>query len=138
MRATRWIGRFLLANAAHRVAVALPDKTALARSMAATSFRSMALTSVYLAEEVLSLPAEQRRMLAKLLMDSVADDGRSEDEIRSMLRTRLDDLKSGRDVGMRSNRYLARGHDCCLQLGLQAGPARSRDALYSDITEARR
>lgn len=60
----------------------------------------MALTSVYLAEEVLSLPAEQRRMLAKLLMDSVSGDGRSDDEIREMLRSRLDDLKSGRDAGM--------------------------------------
>ena len=60
----------------------------------------MALTSVYLAEEVLSLPAEQRRALAKLLMDSVSGDGRSDDEIRAMLRSRLDDLKSGRDAGM--------------------------------------
>lgn len=60
----------------------------------------MALTSVFLAEEVLSLPAEQRRVLAKLLLESVADDGRSEDEIRLMLRIRLEDLKSGRDPGM--------------------------------------
>ena len=60
----------------------------------------MAFTSVYLAEEVLSLPAEQRRTLAKLLMDSVSGDGRSDDEIRAMLRSRLDDLKSGRDAGM--------------------------------------
>ena len=60
----------------------------------------MAFTSVYLAEEVLSLPAEQRRALAKLLMDSVSGDGRSDDEIRAMLRSRLDDLKSGRDAGM--------------------------------------
>ncbi len=60
----------------------------------------MALTSVFLAEEVLSLPADQRRVLAKLLLESVADDGRSEEEIRLMLRTRLEDLKSGRDPGM--------------------------------------
>ena len=60
----------------------------------------MAHTSVYLAEQVLSLPAGQRRMLAKLLMESVSDDGRSDEEIRAMLRTRLDDMKSGRDVGM--------------------------------------
>jgi hypothetical protein len=60
----------------------------------------MALTSVFLAEEVLALPTEQRRMLAKLLMDSVADDGRSDEEIRMMLRSRLEGLKSGQDVGM--------------------------------------
>jgi putative addiction module component (TIGR02574 family) len=60
----------------------------------------MALPSVFLAEEVLSLPAEQRLLLARLLQESVADDGRSEDEIRTMLRARLDDLKSGRDPGL--------------------------------------
>jgi putative addiction module component (TIGR02574 family) len=60
----------------------------------------MSLTSVYLAEELLALPADQRRMLAKLLMDSVRDDGRSDDEIRATLKSRLDDLKSGRDPGM--------------------------------------
>lgn len=60
----------------------------------------MATTSVYLAEEVLALPIDQRRMLAQLLADSVRDDGRSDDEIRSDLRSRLEDLKSGRDPGM--------------------------------------
>ncbi len=60
----------------------------------------MALTSVYLAEEVLALPIEQRRTLAKLLLDSVRDDGRSDDQIRDDLRSRLEDLKSGRDRGM--------------------------------------
>lgn len=60
----------------------------------------MALTSVYLAEEALALPAEQRRNLAKLLMDSLSDDGRSDEETREMLRSRLDDLKSGRDRGL--------------------------------------
>lgn len=60
----------------------------------------MALTSVFLAEEVLALPTEQRRMLAKLLLESVTDDGRSDEEIRMMLRSRLEGLKSGRDAGM--------------------------------------
>ena len=60
----------------------------------------MSLTSVYLAEEVLALPADQRRMLAELLMDSVKDDGRTDDQIRGELRSRLEDLKSGRDPGM--------------------------------------
>ncbi len=60
----------------------------------------MPLTNVYLAEEALSLPAEQRHALAKLLMDSLKDDGRSDDEIRSMLRSRLDDLLARRDPGL--------------------------------------
>ena len=38
--------------------------------------------------------------VVKLLMDSVKDDGRSDDEIRNELSFRLNDLKSGRDPGM--------------------------------------
>ncbi len=60
----------------------------------------MSLASVFLAEEVLALPPEQRRLLAKLLMDSVQDDGRTENQIRDDLRSRLEDLKSGRDPGL--------------------------------------
>ena len=60
----------------------------------------MAQTSIYLAEEALALPPAQRAELAQLLMDSLNEDGRSDDEIRSMLRTRLEDLKSGRDAGL--------------------------------------
>jgi putative addiction module component (TIGR02574 family) len=60
----------------------------------------MSPTSVYLAEEVLALPVDQRRTLAKLLMDSVIDDGRSDQQIRDDLQARLNDLKSGRDPGM--------------------------------------
>jgi putative addiction module component (TIGR02574 family) len=60
----------------------------------------MSLTNVYLAEEALALPPEQRHALAKLLMDSLKDDGRSDDEIRSMLRSRLEDLQTGRDAGL--------------------------------------
>ena len=60
----------------------------------------MSLTSVNLAEEVLALPVDQRRLLVKLLMDSVKDDGRSDDEIRNELSFRLKDHKSGRDPGM--------------------------------------
>ncbi len=57
-------------------------------------------SSVYLAEEALSLPPEQREKLAKLLMESLAGGGRTDEEIRSMLRTRSEDLKSGKDRGM--------------------------------------
>jgi len=60
----------------------------------------MSFTSVYLAEEALALPFEQRQTLARLLAESLVHDGRSDDEIKTMLRTRLADLKSGRDKGM--------------------------------------
>ncbi len=59
----------------------------------------MPLISIYLAEEALALPADQRAQLANLLLDSLNGDGRSDDEIRLMLQSRLDDLKSGRDAG---------------------------------------
>ena len=60
----------------------------------------MASSSIYLAEEVLSLPAEQRAELARLLMESLREDPRSDDEIRADLRRRLGDLKEGTDPGL--------------------------------------
>jgi len=60
----------------------------------------MALPSLYLVEEALSLPAEQRRKLADVLLDSLRDDGANDDEVRAMLKARLTDLKSGKDQGM--------------------------------------
>jgi len=60
----------------------------------------MSPTSVYLAEEVLALPSDQREMLAKLLMESIRNDGRSDEEIRNDLSSRLSDLQTGRDAGM--------------------------------------
>ncbi len=60
----------------------------------------MALTSVYLAEEALSLPPDQRQQLANLLLDSLKDDSRSDDELREMLQARLADLVSGKDSGV--------------------------------------
>jgi putative addiction module component (TIGR02574 family) len=59
----------------------------------------MSLTSVYLAEEALSLPPDQRQQLAQLLLDSLKDNGPSDEEIRTMLKSRLDDLRSGKDRG---------------------------------------
>jgi putative addiction module component (TIGR02574 family) len=60
----------------------------------------MALTSVYLAEEALSLPAKQREQLAKLLLDSVKPGGPTDAEISTALRSRLADLRSGKDRGL--------------------------------------
>lgn len=60
----------------------------------------MALTSVYLAEEALALPPEERAILARLLQDSVTSDGKSDDAIRQELQSRLDRLKSGGDPGL--------------------------------------
>ncbi len=60
----------------------------------------MPLTSTYLAEEALSLPADQRQQLAQLLLDSLNPPLASDEEITQMLRSRLDDLRSGKDAGM--------------------------------------
>lgn len=61
---------------------------------------SMSLSSVYLAEEALALPAAERETLARLLLASVAPDKRSDDEIRDELKSRLAKLKSGADPGL--------------------------------------
>ena len=60
----------------------------------------MADSSIYLAEEARFLPPQQREQLAKLLMQSLQEDGRNDEEITAELRTRLGDLKSGKDAGM--------------------------------------
>lgn len=57
-------------------------------------------TSVYLAEEALSLPAGQRAELAKLLITSLEGDRRSDAEIKAELQKRLAALKDGRDAGL--------------------------------------
>lgn len=59
----------------------------------------MAPTSAHLAEEALSLPPEQRQQLAHLLLDSLRAQGPTDDEVRALLRARLDDLRSGKDAG---------------------------------------
>ena len=60
----------------------------------------MPLTSVYLAEEAISLPPEQRETLAKLLLENLAGNNKTDAEIQAQLRTRLGNLKSGRDRGL--------------------------------------
>jgi putative addiction module component (TIGR02574 family) len=60
----------------------------------------MALTSIYLAEEALSLPPDQRHQLAKLLLDSLKADGPSDEELKAMLSSRFADLRSTKDRGL--------------------------------------
>jgi hypothetical protein len=60
----------------------------------------MASTSIYLAEEALSPPPEQRQQLANLLLASLQPDGPSDDQLKEMLRSRLADLESGKDPGL--------------------------------------
>ena len=60
----------------------------------------MSLSSVYLAEEALALPAAERETPARLLLASVAPDKRTDDEIRAELKSRLAKLKSGEDPGL--------------------------------------
>lgn len=59
----------------------------------------MSLTSVYLAEEALALPPAEREALARLLLESIATDRRSDEEIRRDLTSRLARLQSGEDPG---------------------------------------
>jgi putative addiction module component (TIGR02574 family) len=60
----------------------------------------MALTSIYLTEEALSLPPDQREQLARLLLESLKPDAPSDEELTAMLRSRLADLRSGQDRGL--------------------------------------
>jgi putative addiction module component (TIGR02574 family) len=60
----------------------------------------MIVKDVTFAEEALSLPASERAGLARLLVDSLEGDPRSNEEIRSNLRLRFEDLRSGKDTGM--------------------------------------
>ena len=60
----------------------------------------MSLTSVYLAEEALALPLAERETLARLLVESVTPDRRTDEEIRHELSARLARLRSGDDKGL--------------------------------------
>ena len=61
---------------------------------------SMALTNLAVAEEALSLSPTERVELAKLLIQSVEGDSRTDEEIRAELNRRLEDLLSGKDPGL--------------------------------------
>jgi len=60
----------------------------------------MALTNVAVAEEALSLSPAERAGLAKLLIQSLEDDPRTDEEIKADLCRRLDVLLSGKDPGL--------------------------------------
>ena len=60
----------------------------------------MPLTNVTVAEEALSLSPAERADLAKLLIQSLEGDRRTDEEIRAELASRLERLKSGDDPGL--------------------------------------
>ena len=60
----------------------------------------MALTNLTVAEEALNLSPEDRAALAKLLIQSLESDPRSDEEIKAELKSRLEDLQSRRDPGL--------------------------------------
>lgn len=60
----------------------------------------MPLTNLAIAEEALSLPPAERVDLAQLLIESLAEDPRSDAEIKAELVRRLAALKSGEDCGL--------------------------------------
>ena len=60
----------------------------------------MALTNLAVAEEVLSLSPAERVDLARLLIQSLENDRRTDAEIKSDLNRRLNDLVSGKDPGL--------------------------------------
>ena len=63
-------------------------------------FPNASLASVDLAEEALALPAAERETLARLLLESISPDRRSDEEIRKELNSRLARLQSGEDKGL--------------------------------------
>ncbi len=60
----------------------------------------MILKDVSFAEEALSLPAPERAGLARLLVESLEGDPRSDDDVRNALQLRLQKLRSDDDTGM--------------------------------------
>ena len=60
----------------------------------------MALTNLTVAEDALSLSPTDRAKLAKLLIQSLEDDPRTDAEIKADLSRRLKDLVSGKDSGL--------------------------------------
>lgn len=60
----------------------------------------MTTINLAVAEEALSLPPAERADLAKLLIQSLEDDPRTDAEIKEDLTQRFKDLLSGKDSGL--------------------------------------
>ncbi len=60
----------------------------------------MPLTNLTVAEEALSLSSEDRASLAKLLIESLDPDSRTDAEIKAELNSRLEQLLSKKDQGL--------------------------------------
>ncbi|MGA2748010.1 MAG: addiction module protein [Verrucomicrobiota bacterium] len=60
----------------------------------------MPLTNLTLAEEALSLSAEERAALARSLIQSLQNDSRTDAEIKSDLNNRLEQLLAKKDQGL--------------------------------------
>ncbi len=60
----------------------------------------MPLTNLAVAEEALSLSPAERAELAKLLLQSLEDDPRTDEQIKADLSQRLEKLQIGADSGL--------------------------------------
>ena len=60
----------------------------------------MPLTNVTVVEEALSLSPSERADLARVLIESLEGDRRTDEEIKIELANRLAELKSGEDPGL--------------------------------------
>lgn len=60
----------------------------------------MPLTNLAVVEEALSLLPEERAELARLLIQSLEGDSRTDDEIKADLASRLEQFRSGADSGL--------------------------------------
>ena len=60
----------------------------------------MPLTNLTVAEEALSLSPEDRAALARLMIESLETDSRTNAEIKAELNSRLEELLSKKDAGL--------------------------------------
>jgi putative addiction module component (TIGR02574 family) len=69
-------------------------------SLAKVIYFIVALNNLAVAEEALSLSPVERIELAKLLIQSLEGDSRTDEQIKAELNLRLKDLLSGKDSGL--------------------------------------
>ncbi|MFN3407928.1 MAG: addiction module protein [Limisphaerales bacterium] len=86
----------------------------------------MNISNLAVAEEALSLPSADRAGLARLLIQSLENDPRTDAEIRDDLARRLDDLVSAGMRGCLSSRCLERGREGSFQPAVSRRPAARR------------